>query len=238
MGRLEVDDEGVSMGLVAEPGRGGSGGVEVGFGSGEEVVRAATALDLRLDPNPRPLKREFRELIRRDGSSAGRRVDGDDDDDDNSSSAAKRGRGILLYYVRIEKGWVEGGNGGRIRGAGQHSTGLDLNEESTPWEARLASTSNGGRLGTTGAARDERRCKFRGVLLATCGHQLGAGVVSQIREDWMSRPDSRLAPSGIERGRTKERVCVRVRKREMWQMERRGGNTIVGLEGVLSPGLQ
>jgi hypothetical protein len=56
-----VDEEGVSRGLAA-PGRGGRGGVAAGSGT---VVVGATALDLRLEPNPRPLKREFRELIRR-----------------------------------------------------------------------------------------------------------------------------------------------------------------------------
>jgi hypothetical protein len=67
MGRLVVDDEGVSVGAVG-PGSGGRGGVEVGFGSGDV---GATALDLRLEPNPRPFSREFRELIRRDGAVRG-----------------------------------------------------------------------------------------------------------------------------------------------------------------------
>lgn len=61
MGRLVVDEEGVSRDL-AEPGRGGSGGVAAGSATVDVV---ATALDLRLDPNPRPFKRVFRELIRR-----------------------------------------------------------------------------------------------------------------------------------------------------------------------------
>lgn len=62
-----VDEEGVSRGLAA-PGRGGRGGVAAGSGT---VVVGATALDLRLEPNPRPLKREFRELIRRCSGQGG-----------------------------------------------------------------------------------------------------------------------------------------------------------------------
>jgi hypothetical protein len=56
MGRLVVEDDGVSR-----AGRGGTGGREVGLGS---IDVWATALDLRLEPNPRPFKREFKELIR------------------------------------------------------------------------------------------------------------------------------------------------------------------------------
>jgi hypothetical protein len=56
MGRLVVDDEAVEgVGLP------GSWGVEeVGFCA----IVGTLALDLRLEPNPRPLNREFIELIR------------------------------------------------------------------------------------------------------------------------------------------------------------------------------
>jgi hypothetical protein len=56
MGRLVVDDEAVEgVGLPA------SCGVEV---VGFCAMVGTLALDLRLEPNPRPLNREFIELIR------------------------------------------------------------------------------------------------------------------------------------------------------------------------------
>jgi hypothetical protein len=56
MGRLVVDDEAVeSVGLPAS-----CGVEEVGFCA---MVVGTLGLDLRLEPNPRPLNREFIELI-------------------------------------------------------------------------------------------------------------------------------------------------------------------------------
>jgi hypothetical protein len=56
MGRLVVEDEAVDgVGLP------GSCGVEE---EGFCAIVGTLALDLRLEPNPRPLKREFIELIR------------------------------------------------------------------------------------------------------------------------------------------------------------------------------
>ena len=56
MGRLVDEDEAVEV-----TGRPDSWGVEeVGFCA----IVGTLALDLRLEPNPRPLKREFIELIR------------------------------------------------------------------------------------------------------------------------------------------------------------------------------
>lgn len=102
--------------------------MEVGFGSGEDVVGAATALDLRLDPNPRPFSREFRELIRRDGAAR----DGGSTTTATTTAAQRRsGRGILLYYVWIEMGWVEGRKRWSHMGTGQHSTGFDLTRTHT-----------------------------------------------------------------------------------------------------------
>lgn len=162
----------------------------MGFGSGEEVVGAATALDLRLDPNPRPFSREFRELIRRDGAAR----DGGSTTTATTTAAQRRsGRGILLYYVWIEMGWVEGGNGGRIWALVSIRRAL-TRPEPTPWEARLASTGTGGRLGTTRSREGLAALLFVVYLcLASCVHTSGgAGVVSQIREDGRSRPGSRV----------------------------------------------
>ena len=100
MGRLVVDEEGVSRGL-AEPGRGGRGGVEEGSGTtgGEDV--GPTALDLRLEPTPRPLKREFRELIRRVKGSEGE--EGRRRQTTTTATAAQRrsrSRDIILLWSR------------------------------------------------------------------------------------------------------------------------------------------
>ena len=65
MGRLAVEEEAVSRdrgGPESEEGVGSVVAEEVGLRGLIEV--GATALDLRLEPNPRPLKREFKELIR------------------------------------------------------------------------------------------------------------------------------------------------------------------------------
>ena len=73
MGRLAVEEEGVSRDMGGPESEEGTGSVvaeeEVGLigltPAAEAAVEVgATALDLRLEPNPRPLKREFKELIR------------------------------------------------------------------------------------------------------------------------------------------------------------------------------
>jgi hypothetical protein len=60
MGRLVVEDEADGgMGLPTS-----CGAEEVGFWLGFWARVGVLPLDLRLDPNPRPFKREFIELIR------------------------------------------------------------------------------------------------------------------------------------------------------------------------------
>lgn len=134
MGRLVVDDEGVSVGAVG-PGSGGRGGVEVGFGSGDV---GATALDLRLEPNPRPFSREFRELIRRDGAARG------EGSTATATTAARRRsrRGIWLYYM-LDTRWRREETVAVASGAlvSIDSTGMDPGR--LVWLARA-----GGRLGT------------------------------------------------------------------------------------------
>jgi hypothetical protein len=81
MGRLVVEDEAVDgVGLP------GSCGVEE---EGFCAIVGTLALDLRLEPNPRPLKREFIELIRPRGCNQceGRR-------EEEQTEKKLRGRGL------------------------------------------------------------------------------------------------------------------------------------------------